>query len=190
MDRVEQKRKARHVRSKAARHDRFISAYIKKKNKDVYENAKKFYDDLDQKYPSKRDLTKTDEFVHETTGYTSSYQWYQVKYEAKKREPNSQETKDMLLEIPLMDKCDVDITVIGQKADESLSIPDNIYNDLVAEISKDPVMSSIFNGICQEQPQEIDEQQQELDQSFDELNDILLQEKSPPEDELENIVYE
>ena len=185
MDRVEQKRKARHIRSKAARHDRFISTYVMKKNKDVYAEAKKFYDDLDKKYPSKRDLTKTDEFVHEITGYTSVYWWAQARHQAKKQECNSQETKGMSLEIPLMDKGDVDFAVMAQKVDESLCIPDHIYNNLLAEISKDPAMSSIFNTINQEQPQEIDEQQQELDQILDELDDILPQESSPLEQELD-----
>ena len=204
MNRVEQKRKARHVLSKAARHDRFISLYVMKKNKDVYAEAKKFYDDLDKKYPFKRDLTKTGEFVHEITGYTSVYLSGQAIHHAKK-----QETKDMSLEIPLMDKGDVDIAVIAQKVDESLAIPDHIYNNLLAEISKDPAMSSIFNNINQEQPiskdpamssifnninqeqpQEIDEQQQELSQILDELDDILPQESSPLEQELEQLICE
>ena len=194
MDRVIQKKAARHVRSKAARHDRFIAAYIMKKNKEVYAEAKQLYDDLDKKYPEKRDLTKTDEFLHKTTGYTSFYQMSRAKakYQVQKQKPDNQKTKGMSLEIPLMDKGDVDIAVMAEKVDESLCIPDHIYNNLLAEISKDPVMSSIFGTINQEQQQseqQQQQQQQEIDEILDELDDILAQESSP-EDELEHLVCE
>ena len=185
MNRVEQKRKARQVRSKAARNDRFISLYVMRKHKDVYEQAKKFYQQLDEKYPFKRDLTKTDEFVQETTEYTSAYCSAQAKYQAKKS--NSQEAKGMTLEITLMNQSDVDIAVMEEKVDQSLAIPEHVYNDLLMEIAKDPVMNSIFNNIDIEQPQENDEQQ-ELNLFLDERVDILPNESSPLEQELENLV--
>ena len=194
MDRVIQKKAARHVRSKAARHDRFIATYIMKKNKEAYAEAKQLYDDLDKKYPEKRDLTKTDEFLHKTTGYTSFYQMSRAKYKVQKQKPNNQKIKGMSLEIPLMDKGDVDIVVMAEKVDESLCIPDHIYNNLLAEISKDPVMSSIFGTINQEQLQEQQQseqqqQQQEIDEILDELDDILPKQSSL-EDELEHLVCE
>ena len=207
MDRVAQKKAAQHVRSKAARHDRFIAAYIMKKNKEAYAEAKQFFDDLDQKYPQKRDLTKTDEFVHKTTGYTSFYTMAQAKYQTKKQEANNDKSKSMALKIQLMDPVDVDIAVMGEKTDESLCIPDHIYNNLLAEISKDPVLTNIFNTVNQEQQQEMDEilgelddilpkkspleeeQQQEMDEILGELDDILPK-KSPLEEELEHLVCE
>ena len=188
MDRVEQKRNARHVRSKQARHDRFITAYVMKKNKEVYAEVKELYDELDKRYPTKRDLTKTDEFKHEITGYTSLYKWNIAKLQTRKQESNNQ--KDMSLEIQLMNKDDVDMTVMCEKASEEISIPDNIYNDLVTEISNDPTMSTIFNDLNNEQNEQDEQQQQELSDILEELDDILPPEKSPLEDELENIVYE
>ena len=181
---------ARHIRSRTARHDRFIAAYIMRKNKEVYAEAKQFYDDLDKKYPEKRDLTKTDEFLQQTTGYTSFYQRSRAKYQIQKQKHNNnQKIKGMSLEIPLMDKGDVEITVMAEKVDESLAIPDHIYNNLLAEISKDPVMSSIFDTIDQGQPQEQQQQQQEIDEILDELDDILPKQSSL-EDEFEHLVCE
>ena len=191
MNRIIQKRKARNVRSKEARHDRFIAACVMRKNKEVYAQHKKLYDELDKKYPTKRDLTKTDEFIQETTGYTSIYQWNLAKLRTKKQGSDNQ--KDMVVEIQLMNKDDVDMAVMTEKVSEELCIPDNIYNNLVAEISKDPTMSAIFNDLNyeqNEQNEQNEEQQQELSDILDELDDILPPEKSPLEDELENIVYE
>ena len=176
MDRVKQKREARHVRSKQARHDRFISAYIRRKSKEVYEQAERFYHQLDKKYPNKRDLTITDEFVQETTNYASAAQ---AKVKPKKKS-DSQGVRSITLEIPLMDKNDVEIVVMDQKADESLTIPDHIYQHLLTEISKDPTMSAIFNSI--EQSEEQSEEQPELNQIIDES--LLL------EQEFENLMYQ
>ena len=185
MNRVEQKRIARHARSKAARHDRFVSLYVRKKNKEVYQEAEKFYQQLDQKYPTKRDLTITDEFVQSTTEYTSAFQSAQAKYYArKKQKSDTQQVKAIALEIPLMNESDVDIAVMNEKVDESLCIPQYIYNDLLTEISKDPAMTAIFNDTCKEQPEE----QQELTKILDELDDILPNKSTLLEQELENLV--
>ena len=191
MNRVEQKKAARHIRSKAARRDRFIAAYIMKKNKEAYAEAKQCFDDLDQKYPEKRDLTKTDEFVHKTTEYTSFHKMAQANYQTKKKETDNDKTKSMSLKIQLMDAVDVDIAVTSEKTDESLCIPDHIYNNLLAEISQDPVLSNIFNTVSREQQQE--QQQQEMDEILAELDDILPDnppERSPLEEELEHLVCE
>ena len=193
MNRVDQKKKARRLRSKAVRHDRFISQYVMKKNKQVYDEAQKEYDELDRRYPDKRDLTKTDEFTYITTGYTSLYQ----RNMARKKESNNRKTtphqmplmckddngKAMELQIPLMSRDDVEVA-------NNLSIPDNIYNDVLAEISKDSILSGIYNNMTNEQTEEQKEQQQEFDDILDELDEILPAERSSLEEELENIIYE
>ena len=198
MDRRAQKRKAHHLRTQAARQNKFIALYIMQKNKDAYNEAKNFYDQLDAIYGTKRDLTKTNEFMYKTTGY-SVHQMYQMKYKTKKNNPgpkNQKEIevniplmnqsdvdinqKEIEVNIPLMNQSDVDIAVMSEKVNEGISIPDSVYNELLDEISKDPTMRNIFGELNQEQPAE-------LDQIFD---GILLNERSPLEDELENIVYE
>ena len=168
MDRRAQKRKAHHLRTQAARQNKFIALYIMQKNKDVYDEAKNFYDQLDDKYGTKRDLTKTDEFMYKTTGY-SVHQMYQLKYKTKKNNSRPKNQKEIAVNIPLMNQGDVDIAVMSEKVNEGISIPDSVYNELLDEISKDPIMRNIFGELNQQQPPE---------------------EKSPLEDELENIVYE
>ena len=137
-----------------------------------------FYEQLDGIYGTKRDLTKTDEFMYKTTG-CSVRQMYQMKYKTKKN-PGPKNQKEIEVNIPLMNQGDVDIAVMSEKVNEGISIPDSVYNELLDEISKDPTMRNIFGELNQEQPAE-------LDQIFD---GILLNERSPLEDELENIVYE
>ena len=184
MDRRAQKRKAHHLRTQAVRQNKFIALYVMQKNKDVYDEAKNFYHQLDAKYGTKRDLTKTDEFMYSTTGYTVR-EMYQIKYKTKnqtkpRQEPNQPNQKEIAVNIPLMNQSDVDIAVMSEKVNEGISIPDSLYNDLLDEISKDPIMCNIFRELNQEQPAE-------SDQIFD---SILPKEKTPLEDELENIVYE
>ena len=128
-------------------------------------------------------LTKTDEFVYSTTGYTVR-ETYQRKYKIKNQTKQSQDNneKGIVVNIPLMSQSDVDIAVMEEKVNEDIAIPDSVYNELLDEISKDPIMRNIFNELnwsCQ--------QEEESDQILD---NILPQEKSPLEDELENIIYE
>ena len=168
MNRAHQKRQARHTRAKQARRDRFISAYIRRKNKEVYGEAEKFYLDLDEKYPNKRDLTITDEFTQQTTNYVSVAQ---ARIDQKKKLVSQGVIN---LQIPLWNKADIEIAVMDQKADESLAIPESIYKDLLDEITKDPTLNAIFNGIEQhgEQPEDLNQiinESLSLEQELDNL---------------------
>ena len=187
MDRRAQKRKAHHQRTIAARQNKFIALYTKHNNKRVYDEAEKFYEELDAKYRTKRDLTKTDEFMYKTTGY-SVHQMYQINYKARKNQKETpvniplmnQGQKEIEVNIPLMNQGDVDIAVMSEKVNEGIMIPDSVYKEVLDEISNDPTMRNIFQDLGQEQPGELDRI----------LDGILPNEKSPLEDELENIVYE
>ena len=180
MDKYAQKRKAHHRRTKEARQYKFIALYTMHKNKDAYDEAKKFYEQLDVKYGTKRDLTKTDEFTYKTTGYTL-HETYQINYKTKIRKNlELKKQKEIAVNIPLMNQGDVDIAVMSEKVNEGISIPGSVYKELLDEISKDPIMSSIFGDLNQEQPGELDQV----------LDGVLSMEESPLEDELENIVYE
>ena len=194
MDRVVQKRVARHARSVQSRHDRLVSAYLKKKYPKEYKEASQYYDQLNEKYPDKRDLTKTDEFLFLSTGYTSFYQKYRAQQECQKKKTgdDNQINDTMALKIPLMEKSDVEIAVISQKIDDSLLIPEDIYNNLLASITKDPEMNAILNDIATYPEQQVPEQQQQqhqqqqIDELLDELDDILpeITEQTPLEKEL------
>ena len=60
---MESRRKAyRRKYATKARQDRTMVAYLEVKYPEVYEDAVKYYNTLNQKYPSKLDLRKTDEF--------------------------------------------------------------------------------------------------------------------------------
>ena len=198
MDKYAQKRKAHHRRAKAARQHKFIALYTMHKNKDAYDEAKKFYEELDVKYGTKRDLTKTDEFTYKTTGY-SVHEMYQINYKTKIRKnqgPKNQ--KEIAVNIPLMNQGDVDIAVMSEKVNEGISIPGSVYKELLDEISNDPTMRNIFGDLNQEQPGELDQvldgvlsmEESPLEDEDRILYGILPKEKSPLEDELENIVYE
>ena len=185
MNRTQQKRAARHVRSVQSRHDRLVSAYLKKKYPKEYKEASQYYDQLNDKYPHKRDLTKTDEFLFLSTGYTSFYQKYRAQQECQKKTGDDNQTNDtMALKIPLMEKSDVEIAVISQKIDDSLLIPEDIYKNLLESITKDPEMNAILNDITTYPEQQDPEKQQQ--QLIDELDDILpeITEQSPLEKEL------
>ena len=172
MNRVEQKRVARHIRSVNTRHDKFIAAYIKAKYPEPFAEAKAFYEKLNNKYATKRDLTKTDEFLVETTKYSSAYDMYRSRYETKMKEKNQQKDT-MALEIPLMNQEQVDIAIMEEKVDPSLAIPEDVYQSLVRDLCQDPAMAMFFKeNTEEEQPNQIDEQVNKL---LQEVEDILPQ---------------
>ena len=103
VEKNQQKNATRRLLTTKDKHDRFIATYVKIKHQDVYAEAYSFYTELDQTYPTKRDLRKTAEFLHRTEGIESMYDhYYQNKLNKKK---NSQSVKDnMVLKIQLMAK--------------------------------------------------------------------------------------
>ena len=120
---------------------------------------------------------------------------------SKKKTGDDNQTNDtMELNIPLMEKSDVEIAVISQKIDESLLIPEDIYKNLLESITKDPGMNAILNDITthpeqqdpEKQQEEMTEQlhpekqQEEMTELLQELDDILpeITEQSPLEKEL------
>ena len=59
-----------------SKHDKFISSYLKAKHPEVYNQADQLYVELDEKYPMKRDLRKTLEFLHVTAGINNINEYY------------------------------------------------------------------------------------------------------------------
>ena len=177
MDRVSQKRVARHIRSTNARHDRFVAAYTKAKYPEVFAEAKQYYEELNKKYSMKRDLTKTDEFLSQTTTYTSYYQMYRERYETKMKMKKTQKDT-MELQIPLMDQDQVDIAIMEEKVDSSPIIPEHVYNALLKDLSEDPTTNMIFKEISAEQnTEQVNQILQELEDILPEIPDQTLLEK-------------
>ena len=164
MNRTEQKRTARHILAIKTRHDRLVTAYIRNKYPIEYEEAELYYQNLNLKYPNKRDLTKTTDFLHFTTGYGSFIDYYRARAEDEKTKNITQETHtvedNMSLRIQLMDNDDVSTAKLCEKADESLAIPEDVYNSLISKLAKDPQLYSIFNGMSVDNSQQPLEQQQ------------------------------
>ena len=189
--RVDQKRRARQKRSIQAKHDRLIAAYVKKRYPEVNTEAYNYYEALQKKYPNKRDLTKTQEFL---------FLLCQDKENDGKTLSNTQVTTtvindSMKLQIPLMDKNDVDTAT-------NLNIPEDIYNSLITDLAKDPQLNTIFNDIIAEDKEQqhdenlqeqVDESLQDLDESLQELGNAfpeLFEETTPLEKELSQLIQQ
>ena len=86
-----------------SRHDKFISTYLKAKHPEVFREADRFYTQLDERYPEKRDLRKTMEFLNITAAVTNINEHYYRNKLSKKLERNPNANK-MVLEIPLLDQ--------------------------------------------------------------------------------------
>ena len=196
MNRIQQKRQARHIRSVDAKHDRLITAYIKKKHPEVYEEAHQYYEALNMKYPSKRDLTKTGEFLQFATGYSTFIEYYNRPRVTDHKTKKHTVDDNMALRIPLMDSEDVNTTKLYEKADESLAIPDDVYNNLVSELAKDPQLYAIFEETTHQQhveetthQAEVSHQQQ-FEEVIEELDALLpkLHDQTPLEEELDALL--
>ena len=190
MDRTAQKRVARHIRSVSARHDRLVTAYLKKKYPEAYDEADRYYNTLNLRYPDKRDLTKTAEFLQFSTGHSTFLEYYRTRVKNQKPKKKKAHTVEdnMTLQIPLMDSEDVTTTKLFEKADETLTIPDDVYDDIVSELRKDPQLYSIFDETTQQpnlsHEQQFAEAMEELEEILPELFDQTAFEQSPLEEEL------
>ena len=147
---------------------------MKAKYPKQYEEAEELYEQLNQRYPEKRDLTKTSEFLSATTNYSTFTDLYRHRYKMKKtnqKEKRTPETTEMVLQIPLMTANDIDMSTSSQghnasmsanDDEESLSIPEDTYNTLVEELLKDPELRNVFNDMTDNTPhhnhqQDVDE---------------------------------
>ena len=104
---------ARKLLSLKNRQDRFISTYVQSVRPDLYNEAKTYYEELRLRYPGKRDMCKTSEFLRKTKGFDSFEEYYLERAKQKRREGQTTERKlnqttrtgivdNMVLNIPLM----------------------------------------------------------------------------------------
>ena len=156
MDRSDRKRFTRKNLSLKIKKDRFISGYIEAKCPQVYNEAMKYYEQLDSAYPQKRDLTKTVEFLYLTTGVSSFSEYYHKKrLEKGKKQPEKEPSivDNMVLKIPLFDPKDKN--TLGSFPEQQevsvheapLPIPDAVYENLLQELRNDPDLYAIFNDM-------------------------------------------
>ena len=110
MERKLQKHHARKELRKKDRHDRFIASYVRAKHSEVYMEAERFYNHVDERNPSKRDLCKTVEFLQCTTSFKTFNEYYKRGKSSSKTHGKNQSSKTkgknqslgIVLTIPLM----------------------------------------------------------------------------------------
>ena len=155
MDRLAQKRTSRHIRAIKIKHDRVIAQYVKRKHPEAYKDAERIYQMLDKKYPTKRDLTKTTEFLSHTTEYTTFDELYRDTYQKRKTkqmEKTIPGTQEIRLEIPLMSANDIG-TSRQENGDQQLSLlTQDTYSALLDELRKDPEIMKAFENIMDDIP--------------------------------------
>ena len=162
MERKERKRFTRKLLTRSNRHNKLISQYVSFKHPDVYKDAEAFYKMLNHKYPEKRDLSKTIEYLELTTGAITYNQYYNHRKQDKrvrdKRETASETTTtgqhvdsmasetttttgqhvdSMVLQIPLLSS-----QIVANNM--SLDIPQ--YEDVMTEINNDSDLRAVFNN--------------------------------------------
>ena len=122
----ERKNTTRRLLTLTSKHDRFISTYLKAKHPDVYSEADELYTELNKLYPDKRDLRKTIEFLHITSGIKNINEYYYRNRVSKKTEKNHI-TDNMLLEIPLLNQN----TLTNNQNESPMVIPQeiNVHTD-------------------------------------------------------------
>ena len=160
MKRKERKRFTRKQLTISNRHNKLISEYVSYKHPDIYKEAEAFYKMLNQKYPEKRDLCKTIEYLELTTGAITYNQYYSHRKQDKrardKRETASETTTtgqyvdsmanettttgqhvdSMVLQIPLLS---------GQSVANNMSLDIPEYEDVITEINNDSDLRAVFN---------------------------------------------
>ena len=139
----------------------FIAEYVKRMDPGTYAKAQSFLEKLRQHYPEKRDLTTTHEFLVHTTQYADYGEYYN-----RKRRVGFNKTKTtttttttttsvntMTLNIPLMPE-----NVVAENTTVPLQVmPQETLEDLIKEITADPILQPIFNDFVSTEVVETDE---------------------------------
>ena len=172
----------------------FIAEYIRRMAPNTYDEAEKFLKALQQQYPTKRDYTKTHEFLVKTTKYEDIHHYYHRKRRSVKENKTSSTSTtvtsttrtstavtstvvvdNMVLDIPLMPE-----SVVSENTAPLETMPEEIYQQILKEITNDPALKTIFDDVCTNQDLEDDT----------EFDNIVLDESitglSPLEKELLN----
>ena len=156
MEKREQKKLARRNLNLKIRQDRFVSAYVRHKHPQAYSEASKWYKQLDEMYPEKKDLRKTLEFLRMTMGVRSYNQYYSkrknetVEKSSKKQAQEKNDIVDnMILKIPLMKMSETILQKASTIKDDepNLIITDQEYGAVIEELRNDPDLYAIYNDL-------------------------------------------
>ena len=176
MDRKTKKKTAQQVLNAKSRHARFITEYVLRKQPRIYEEANMFYNQLKAIHPNKRDLTRTHEFLVETTNYADYRDFYNRK-KVKHRKQRVTTTTTTTTQVDNM-QLNIDLLtpqVVAENTHTPLRpIPDGLYQQLLAELRTDPELDTILNDM-------IDPKADDLDQRTDPELDTILNDMIDPE---------
>ena len=91
----------RREESQRVRMERIIAGYVKYRHSNIYDEAKAFYHHLDELYPGKKDLRRSNEYEWLKNGSHETMKKY---YPRKTTNPRKAKiTDNMVLQIPLME---------------------------------------------------------------------------------------
>ena len=177
MDRKAQKKNAQQALNIKNRHSRFITEYVSRKHPQLYTEADTFFKKLKAANPNKRDLTKTHEFLVETTKYTDYREFYcRKKLKVHRKEQTVTTTTTTTTTMKNNMELNVELltpeVVKANTTNPFLPIPDDTYQDLLGQIRKDPALQTILDDMTA--PPNVDEQVDDL------VNDPELQEIFDP----------
>ena len=146
-----------------ARQDRTIVAYLQLKRPEAYNEAVEYYNSLNQKYPSKLNLRKTDEFYALKSSLNGETPIKKTKKTyARRTFPNI--TKTTLT--PVKNSAQETVKVINDNMElniQLMSYPktaepsdkiDKEIEQIMGELRQDPILASFFSNLPTEPPTE------------------------------------
>ena len=149
-------------------HYKFIAMYFQNLHRDLFEKAEDLYDEVREKNPHVKDLTKTAQFMAVAMPHIPVPRYYnnrnlrkntisqqqveentaqQQQVEENTTHQQQLEGPQMVLEIPLHTPSSLLQTppTVPVPSQPPLLIPDSIYRDLLFELQRDPELLQILN---------------------------------------------
>ena len=168
-----------------SRDARFITEYVKRKAPALYNEADLFLKTLRQRYPDKRDYTKTHEFLVNTTQFADHADYYKRKKKEQYKRKATRTTTTTTT-TTTVDDIELNVVLLPESVVEENTgplqvLPDHVYKDLIDDLSNDPILRPIFNDMTGSH--EVNDGQ-ELDPEVSKLIDGLTE--TPLEKELLN----
>ena len=137
----------RKARNESARRDAFVADYIKHKNSDIYNEAKRFYDMLRKRYPNKANLKITKEYICWKDNTQLKLMPTQIvlpstREQTPVNDEHSEFNDTLQLRIPLMAAADI------QK--ETTETPETADEEVLSNVGIEPTLETISEEVLSE----------------------------------------
>ena len=134
----------RKARNESARRDMFVADYIKHKNSDIYNEAKRFYDMLRKRYPNKANLKITKEYICWKDNTQLKLMPTQIvlpstREQTPVNDEHSEFNDTLQLRIPLMAAADI------QK--ETTETPETADEEVLSNVEIEPTLETISEEV-------------------------------------------